>query len=74
MKKELVYCLLMTIVFNIILFPLCALPWYGVITISGWYLLLALPLTVLGCSTCIWINQDLWDVFTKEWDDYFDKD
>ena len=48
MKQRIVFGILYAIYACIILFVFCALPWYGVIVTSNWYLLLAIPLTVVG--------------------------
>lgn len=61
MKNEIKGILLYTTLCIIIMFVLCALPWYGVIAVSNWYLLLAIPCTVIGTILCTEIY-----ILTKE--------
>ena len=67
--KEFWFCLIACLLFNIILFVTCALPWYGVIAVSVWYTVLAIPCTFFGGAICVWIGEDLWDVWNGMWDD-----
>lgn len=57
-----VFYLLIGIIANIILFVLCAIPWYIVITISTWYIPLAFATTILGAIIIAWFAFDVWDI------------
>lgn len=41
------------------MFVLCALPWYGVIAVSSWYAILAVPGTVAGIFFSHAILEDI---------------
>lgn len=49
MKYKTFYWLCYLIACNVVMFVMCGLPWYAVIALSYWYILLAIPLTCLAC-------------------------
>lgn len=63
--KRLIYYALMCLVANVILFVTCALPWYGVIAVSGWYALMAFPFTLIGAYAVKWIMDDAEEVLNR---------
>ena len=62
MKKKLAYLALVVLLSNVLLFACCVLPWYAVICISNWWVLLAIPATASSGFVLSWILWDLWYV------------
>ena len=49
-----------------IMFVLCALPWYGVLTISGWYIFLAAPSSLFASFLCHCILLEVEEILEME--------